>query len=95
MELFSPPIVEESEALTLFWNDSVQSCNVRRSSAAAMILSDSPESLPFMGTLVLYISSEHPQTTYDVYCRVYTTEGNTTMTSSSFTVMNSKLICEL
>ena len=91
MELFSPPFVDESRSLTLYRNGSGQTCNVRTGSAAALVLVDTPDELPFVGTLLIYISTDQTQSSYDVYCRVSTAEGTATLSSAYFTVMNSKV----
>ena len=91
MELFSPPIIDEDRALTLYKSNSVETCNVRSGSAAALILANTPDSnSSFVGTLLLYITPEQMQSSFDVYCRVSTASGAMSVTSASFTVINSE-----
>ena len=76
MQLYSPPIVPESSALTLFSTDPVQRCIVLPSKASACVLVDSPGNSSFTGTLTLFISEEvGDQEDFLVHCRVFTTHG--------------------
>ena len=99
IELFSPPFINESRPLILYRNSSAPTCEVTRGSAAALVLVN-PDSLDvstFMGTLILYISTEYTelQESYSVFCRVSTSEGYVTLCSTYFTVTKSKFAdCE-
>ena len=86
MELYSPPIVNESGALTLFSSDPVQTCNVVANSAAAIVFVDSTGSSSFMGTLTLHISNTISEGLFTVYCRVSTAGGMTTTNSTTFSI---------
>ena len=91
MDLFSPPIIDEDRALTLYKNNSVETCNVRSGSAAAVVLANTPDSnSSFVRTLLLYITAEQMQAYFDVYCRVFTASGAMSVTSASFTVIKSE-----
>ena len=87
MQMYSPPIVNESGALTLFSSDRVQTCNVIPNSAAAIVFVDSTGSSSFMGTLTLYISNTISAGLLNVFCRVSTAGGMTVTNSTTFSVL--------
>ena len=58
MLLFSPPIVPESSAFTLFSTNPVQRCIVQQNKASATILVESPGNSSFTGTLVINATSQ-------------------------------------
>ena len=87
MQLYSPPILDEINALALFPGDSVQTCNAIRNSAAAIVFLDSAGSSSFMGTLTLYISDELSVGLLTVFCRVSTAGGTTATNSTTFSVL--------
>lgn len=87
MALFSPPIVNESNALALFSNDPVPTCNPLSDSAAAIILVDSTGSPTFMGTFTLYVSEERSEGQLTVYCRVSSVDGMVSTNETTFSVI--------
>ena len=92
MEFFSPPFVNESQPLVVYQNNG-QVCNLSSGSAAVLTLVNSDQlNVSFMGTLILYISNEYAQDSYSVFCRVSTTEGYSTISSTYFTVMKRKVV---
>ena len=84
MALFSPPIVNESNALLLFAGDG-QLCNIIPNSAAAVELFVEPPS--FMGTLTLHISDEQSEGLRTVFCRVTAADGMITINETTFSVL--------
>lgn len=92
MEFFSPPFVNESQPLVVYRNNSGQVCELLSGSAAVLTLVNPDQlNVSFMGTLILYISNEYVQDSYSVFCRVSTTEGYSTVSSTYFTVMKRKV----
>ena len=87
MALFSPPIVNESNPLTVFSSDPVQTCNVIPNSAAAIVLVDSTGSPSFMGTFTMYISDEQSEGQRTVFCRVTAADGMATTKETTFSVL--------
>ena len=87
MVLFSPPIVNESNALALFSNDPVPTCNPLSDSAAAIILVDTTRSSVFMGTFTLYISEEQSEGQLVVFCRAFSADGMATTNETTFSVI--------
>ena len=92
MVLFSPPIVNESNPLTVLSSDHVQTCNVIPNSAAAITLVDTTGSPSFMGTFTLYISPEQSEGQRTVFCRVYSADGMVTTNQTTFSVLGNVCI---
>ena len=93
MQLYSPPILDEINALALFPGDPVQTCNAIRNSAAAIVFLDSAGSSSFMGTLTLYISDELSMGLLTIFCRVSTADGMTATNSTTFSVLGEVYTC--
>ena len=87
MVLFSPPIVNESNPISLLSSNAVQTCNVIINSAAAIVLVDSTGSTSFMGTFILYISDEQSEGQRTVFCRVIAADGIVTTKETTFSVL--------
>ena len=89
LELYSPHFLNENSALALFPNDNVMTCNLRPTSAAAIVFVDPPGNSSISGTLVLQIPLEQSLGTFNVFCRV-STINSVNETNSTFSVIGRK-----
>ena len=89
MMMFSPPVVEESNPISLLSGDAVQTCNVITNSTAAIVLVDSAS---FMGTFTLYISDDQSEGQRTVSCRVIASDGTPTTDITTFFVGNNYIM---
>ena len=92
MELFSPQIINESNAITLFQSDPLTTCRVRQNAGVAIKFVEPTGNESFMGTLTLYVSQELEVGTYTVYCRVSINENITDTDSTTFSVVGKKIL---
>ena len=92
MIMFSPPVVNESNPISLLSSNAVQTCNVITNSAAAIVLVDSTGSPSFMGTFTLYISDQQSRGQRTVFCRVIAADGMTTTDDTTFSVGNNYIV---
>lgn len=87
MEMFSPPIINESSTVAVSSVPGAQPCNVRSNLAAAIALVDSTGSSSFRATFTLYISDEQPEGQRTLSCRVTESNGMFTTDSTTFSVL--------
>ena len=85
--LYSPPIIEEISALSIFSSEPLQTCSVIVDSGAAIILVDSTASPSFVVTYTLYISNEQSEGLRSVIC-----QASGEMTTANFSVLGNIII---
>lgn len=96
MELFVPPFINQSDAFRfLYQNQNITqslACNVRMGAAAVFAVAETSNGLNSVtGILTLTLPSDHLRGSYNVNCRVSTTQSDVTM-MSTFSVMDSKVV---
>lgn len=82
MDIYCPPVVNESNALTLLARDPVGT--VLEDSWATLESVQSTEDLSFMGRLTLNIPNEQSPDTLSVICRVTTADSRSVTDSATF-----------
>ena len=92
MVLVSPPVVNESNPISVLSGDPVQTCDVVTNSAAAIVLVDTSGSSSFMGTFTLYISPEQSEGQRTVICRVTAADTVVTVNETTFSVLGNACI---
>ena len=88
MSLYGPPILNESQALSIFSFNPPQTCMVvpNRAGVSILVADSGPET--FVGTLTLVVPDTRVQNdmTYEVFCRVTDIQGNETLNFTTFLV---------
>ena len=92
--LNSPPIISESNPLTVLTRDGVEHCSVRANSAAGIILVDPTESSLFMVTFTLYVSDEQSEGERTVFCSVSSLDGMGTA-NTTFSVLGNVYVARV